>query len=224
MKKIMLTFIFTSLIFAISSGNLKADDRDSVKTFLFPQFEKGYVILKEGNTQLPAQLNYDLIEERMLYIETENIMNELNADAVTVVVIGGRSFLPAGKNQAFYERIEAGNNKEYYVGHKTKAFSKGKASGYGSYSQTASVSGLAVTNNRGNLFLLGPEEKIEGIDESAVFIKNGKKFEKINSLKSLINLFKSYQAEIEAYSKENKTNFNKIESVKAIVNYSFSLL
>jgi hypothetical protein len=222
MKK-MVIFISVSLIFAISSGHAKADDGDSVKAFLFPQFEKGYVVLKEGNAQLPAQLNYDLVEERMLYIEDENAMNELSAEAVTVVVIGGRAFFPTGKNQSFYERIETGNNKEYYVSHKTKALSKGKAAGYGSYSQTASVSGLAVTNSRGSVFLLGPEEKIDGIDESAAFIKNGKKFEKINSLKSLVKFFKSHQAEIEAYSNENKTNFNKIENVKTIIDYSFSL-
>jgi hypothetical protein len=222
MKK-MVIVIFVSFIFAISSGHAKADDGDSVKTFLFPQFEKGYVVLKEGNAQLPAQLNYDLIEERMLYIEAEDVMNELNAEAVMAVVIGGHSFFPAGKKQSFYERIETDNNKEYYVGHKTKALSKGKASSYGTYSQTASVSGLAVTNSNGNLYLLGPDEKIEGIDESAVFIKNGKKFEKINSLKSLVKFFKSHQAEIEAYSNENKTNFNKIENVKAIIHYSFSL-
>jgi hypothetical protein len=222
MKK-MVIVIFASLSFAILSGHAKADDRDSVKTFLFPQFEKGYVVLKEGNTQLPAQLNYDLSEERMLYIEAEDVMNELNAEAVTAVVIGGRAFFPAGKNQAFYERIETGDNKEYYIGHKTKALSKGKASSYGTYSQTASVSGLTVTNSNGNLYLLGPEEKIVGIDESAVYIKNGKKFEKINSLKSLLKFFKSHQAEIEAYSNENKTNFNKIENVKAIIHYSFSL-
>jgi hypothetical protein len=222
MKK---TLILISVLFicAMSSGNAKADDGDSVKTFLFPQFEKGYVILKEGNIRLAAQLNYDLIEERMLYTESEDVMNELNAEAVTAVVIGERSFLPAGRNQAFYERIGTGNDKEYYIGHKTKVLSKGKATGYGNYSQTASVSGLTVTNNRGNLFLLDPDEKIEGADESAVFLKNGKKFEKISSLKSLLKLFKSHQAAIEAYSKENKINYNKINDVKAIVNYSLLL-
>ncbi|MDR2806310.1 MAG: hypothetical protein LBB85_11880 [Dysgonamonadaceae bacterium] len=220
MRKILI-FISTSFLFAISFVGAKADDGDSVKMFLFSQFEKGYVILKEGNARLSAQLNYDLTEERILYIDTEDVVNELDATAVTMVVIGERSFFPVG-NHAFYERIETGN-KEYYINHKTRVLSKGKASGYGGYSQTASVSGLVVTNNSGNLYLLGPEEKIEGVDESSVFVKNGKKFEKINSLKSLIKLFKSHQAEIEAYSKENKTNFNAIEDVKAIVHYSCSL-
>ncbi|GHT69495.1 hypothetical protein AGMMS50239_36360 [Bacteroidia bacterium] len=220
MKKILI-FLFASLILAISSDNAKAAGEDSIKTFLFPQFEKGYVILKGGNTRLLALLNYDMVDERMLYIEGENVMNELDANAVAAVVIGEHSFLPAG-NKAFYERIET-VNKEYYIGYKTKVLSKGKAAGYGAYSQTGSIEGLTTTNSSGSLYILGPEEKIEGIDESTVFIKNGKKFEKINSLKSLIKFFKSHQAEIEAYSKENKTNFNKIESVKAIINYSFSL-
>ncbi|GHT12070.1 hypothetical protein FACS189426_14890 [Bacteroidia bacterium] len=220
MKK-YLTFLFTISILAISSDSAKANDDESVKALLFPQFEKGYVVLKEGNTRLSAQFNYDLFEERMLYLDEKNELNELNASLVAVVVIGNRSFFPEG-NKAFYERIATGG-KEYYIGYKTKVLSQGKAVGYGAYSQTASVDGVAISTNAGSMHLLGPDEKFDGIDESTVFIKNGKKFEKINSLKSLVKLFKPHQAVIETYSKENKTNFSKMENVKTIVEYALSL-
>jgi DNA gyrase/topoisomerase IV subunit A len=57
----------------------------------------------------------------------------------------------------------------------------------------------------------------------AIYIKNEKKFEKINSLKNLLKFFISHQTEIETYSKENKTDFNQLENVKHIVEYAFSL-
>ncbi|MDR0543571.1 MAG: hypothetical protein LBH19_15360 [Dysgonamonadaceae bacterium] len=214
-------FLSLLLIFAASPAMADANDDKPVKTLLFLQFEKGYVVLKEGYVKLSAQLNYDLLEERMLYLEADSLLNELDASAVMLVVINGRSFFPA-KNKAFYERIETGAS-EYYICHKTKMSSQGKSTGYGAYSQTASVGGIAVATAAGNLYLLGPEEKSEGIDDSSIHIKKGKKFEKINSLKNLLKCFKSHQPEIEAYAEENKTDFNRLENVKNIVEYALSL-
>ena len=220
MKKFLI-FILTLLISVISTYHAKANDDETIKALLFPQFEKGYVVLKKGYTKLPAQLNYDLIDERMLYLESDSSVNVLDASAVISVVIGGHSFVPVN-DKVFYERIEAGSN-ELYVCHKTKLLSRGKSAGYGSYSQTAAIGGLAISTTGGSMYLLGPEEKIDGVDESSVYIHSGKKYERINSLKSLLKFFKSHQTEIEAYSKENKTNFSKIENVVSIVKYAFSL-
>ena len=218
MKKYLILFLLLSIF---SSRFAIANDDESVKVYLFPQFEKGYVILKDNVTRIAAEFNYDLVEERMLYLEADNSLAELDANAVNLVVIGDRFFIPA-KNKSFYEEIEVGNNA-FYISHKTKLMSKGKAAGYGTYSQTSAISGLTISTNAGKSYLLGPDEKIEGIDESFICLKNGKNFTKINSLKSLVQFFKSNKAEIEAFSKEKNTNFNKIKSVKAIVEFAFSL-
>jgi hypothetical protein len=214
-------FLSLLLIFILSTAIVNANNDKPAKTLLFPQFKKGYVVLKEGYARLSALLNYDMLEERMLYLEADSLLNELDASAVVVVVIDGRSFFPA-KDMAFYEQIETEGN-EYYVCHKTKISSKGKSTGYGAYSQTASVGGIAVTTNAGNLYLLGPEEITNGVDESTIYIKPGKRFEKINSLKTLLKFFKLHQVKIEKYAKENNINFNQLENVKNIVEYAFSL-
>jgi hypothetical protein len=219
MKKYLI-FITTLLVFMMLSPITKANDDESVKRFLFPQFENGYVILKEGYTKLSTQFNYDMVDEVMIYRESEKSIIVLDASAVVSVIINGRIFIPS-KGLAFYEKIEAGSN-EFYICHKTKEISGGKATGYGGYSQTASVTGLVVSTSN-TTYMFHPDEKIEGIDESAVYLKNGKKFEKINSLKTLLKFFKSHQTEIEVYSKDNKTNFNAIGNVVAIVEYAFSL-
>jgi hypothetical protein len=56
-----------------------------------------------------------MLEERMLFLEADSLLNELDASAVVMVAIEKRSFFPA-KNKAFYERIETGES-EYYVCH-----------------------------------------------------------------------------------------------------------
>ena len=216
MKRILIFFITV-----MSSVVANADEGDSVRTLLLPQFEKGIVVLKSNGARLSSLLNYDMIDGRMLYLEADSSLNELNAGAVALVTIGVHTFIPS-KNGAFYERIQTGD-KEYYLNHKSKVISQGKASGYGGYSQTASISGLVVTNTSGNLYLLGSEEKFKGVDETSVFLKNGNKYEKITSLKILMKHFKQHQALIETYAKENRINFNKVQNVQSIVEYALSL-
>ena len=213
--------LLTLLILVLSSAITKANEEDSIRTFLFPQFETGIVVLKSNGARLSAQFNYDMVDERMLYIEADNTINELDASAVTSITIGEHTFIPS-KNKAFYEIIKTGD-KEYYVSHKSKILSQGKSAGYGSYSQTASIGGLAITNSSGSLYLLGASEKFKGVDETVIFIKNGKKYEKITSLKTLVKHFKSHQAHIESYAKDNKINFSKVENVTSIVEFALSL-
>jgi len=222
MKKFIgfLSCMLMSCVFSVIAQT--TSDDLSLEGFLFPKFEESVVILKKGPARLSAKLNYDLIDKRMVYLEEDGSAFELVADVTSHVTINGRLFVPVGKS-AFYERIILDNN-EYYIDHKMRVLSKGKASGYGTYSQTSAASGFAVSTHFGRSYQFTPEELMEGIDESVIYIKTGeKKYQEIKSLKNLTKLFKSHQSEIEAYSKNNKINFRKLDEAKKIVEYALSL-
>ena len=215
MKKIL-----TLLILVLSSTVAKADD-DKVSAYLFPQFEKGYVVLKgSSGARVAALLNYNMIDERMMYLDSDSSLFELDASTVIMVSIGARSFIPA-RNNAFYEMIKTGNN-EYYISYKSVLISQGKASGYGSYSQTSSIGNMASVHNTGTWSFISCDEKYAGVDKSTVVIKTEKKYEKVLSLKSLVKIFKNRQTALETFAKENKTDFNKLEHVISIVEFAFS--
>jgi hypothetical protein len=198
-----------------------AQEGELMAGLLFPQYEQGYVVLKEGYTKVASRLNYDTVDEQMLFIDADSTVMALDGVAVIVVVIGDRSFFPAGE-KAFYEMRRIGTG-EFFVRHKTKILSKGKASGYGTYSQTSSVGNLTIFSTQQGTKQLKADEQFMGVREESVFLKNGNKFERIKSLKSLNNFFKNCKKEIEDFAKLNSTNFTKLEDVKSILEYAFSL-
>ena len=214
MKRLLFLFIVISPLIAIAGD-------DEISPFLFPKFEKGLVVLKDDPTRIPLLLNYAVIDERMIYMDIDSAFHELNTRKVALVNVAGRIFVPT-KKKSFYERILVGN-EEYYITHRCRILSKGKYAGYGTYSQTAVITGLIIPNSSGISYMLAPEELFEGIDETIILVKNGNKYVKITSLKVLVNLFKPHQAKIEAYAKENKTNFKKANQIRAILEYAFSL-
>ena len=211
----------TLLILVMSSVIVKADDGNMVKAYLFPQFEKGTVALKSNGARLSAQLNYNMVAKRMMFLESDSALIELDTRNVVMITIGERSFIPV-QNKGCYEVIKSGNN-EYYISHNSVIMSKGKASGYGSYSQTSAINSISSVQSSGYMTKIGFDEKFEGVDQSYVLIKNEKKYEKIVSLKNLVKCFKSHQAAIETFAKDNNIKFNKLENVMVIVEYAFSL-
>ena len=213
--------VITLLVLVMSSFAAKAGGDGLVNAFLFPEFEKGYVVLKSNGARLQALLNYDMVSERMIYIDSESTLIELDTKSVVLVTIGERSFVPM-PNRSFYEVIKSGNN-EYFISHKSKIMSKGKSAGYGSYSQTSAITSMAHVQGPGYLSYIGYDEKFEGVDQSAVLIRNDKKYEKITSLKSLFKSLKQHQTALETFAKDNKVRFGKIEDVISIVEYAFSL-
>ena len=208
------------LLIIVMSPFIAIAQDDEIRPFLLPEFEKGLVTLKSGLTKLSALLNYDMVEERMIYMLPDSSFNELDARNVSLVNVSGRIFVPIKKS--FYERILV-DNEEYYIAHKCKVLSKGRAAGYGTYSQTASIRGMVIPNSSGVSYMLASNELFEGIDETVVLVKNGNKYVKITSLKVLVKQFLPHKAKVEAYAKENKINFKKANQVRAIVEYAYSL-
>ncbi|GHT47015.1 hypothetical protein FACS189440_06360 [Bacteroidia bacterium] len=213
---------FLVLSFYLSTVLVSAQEEETT-SYLFSDYMPGYVMLKENNAKIAARLNYDLVDERMLFQDEDLSVTELSASEVIVVVIDGRYFYPAEKN-AFNELISLADNNEFYIRWKVRIISDGKMTGYGSYSPTASVGSVGMINSgSGGVRQLRKDELFKGIREQDYFLKNGKKLVKFNSAKTLGKLFKNHEEEIENFAQTNQTDFSKPEDVKAILEYAFSL-
>ena len=213
---------FFAVLMLASSVIMTARERDMVKVFLFSQFESGSVMIKGNNTPVSAKLNYDMVNGRMMYVEADSTVYLLESKGVILITIGEKSFIPA-QNGSFYELINKGDF-EYYINHISEIASKGKAAGFGAYSQTASVSGLTTSAQMSGIWnFIGADEQFEGMDQSVLLIKGDKKFQKIVTLNGLVKLFKPHKAAIESFAKDNKTKFSNLEDVISIVEYAYSL-
>jgi hypothetical protein len=189
---------------------------------LFPQFENGIVVFKNG-TRSSASLNYNMMQEEMLFLNPDStVMAIANPDNVIVVIIGERRFLPVSSKGVFYEEIQAGKGS-FFVQRKATMFSEGKATGYGGYSQTSAVNSYSSYHGDGNIVKLKPDEKFRLKIESSYYLKSGNNYKKFFSAKTLGKLFKGRQSEIEEYAKQQSVDFTKPADVARVVEYGYSL-
>ena len=202
---------------------------------LFPQFESGFVVFKKGS-RVPAQLNYNMLQQTMLFLDNENNVMELaELNSILVVLIGERRFFPISSKGIFYEEVIAGEGS-FFIQHRAVMLSQGKAAAYGGYSQTSAVTSIGSIQggsmeSQGTLGVLGVgrtelkvDEKFRMKRESGYFIKSGNSYKRFISAKTLGKLFKGQASKIQEYAKEQSIDFSNIEDIAKITEYAFSLM
>jgi len=191
---------------------------------LFPQFEKGVVIFKDGR-RTSASLNYDMIRQQMLFLQADSTVLAI-ADplAIAVAIIGQRRFLPVSTQGVFYEEIPAGNNS-FFVDRSAILLSEGKAAAYGGYSKTQSSTSIGSWHSSmGGLVKLNPDEKFRLEIKSTCYLKIGNSYKSFISARTLGKLFKGHESEVEKFAKEQSIDFSKTDDIARIVEYGYSLI
>jgi hypothetical protein len=190
---------------------------------LFPKFEKGIVVFKNG-TRTSASLNYSMIQQEMLFLNPDSTMMAIaNPLEVIVVIIGERRFLPVSQEGVFYEEIQAGAGS-FFVQRKATMLSEGKASGYGGYSQTSAITSYGNMYNKGRYVKLDPDEKFRIKTENIFYLKSGESYKKFFTAKALGKLFKGHEKDIEEFANKQSVNFSKIDDITRIIEYGYSLM
>jgi hypothetical protein len=192
--------------------------------FLFPQFEKGFVVFKNG-TRTPALLNYSTFNQEMMFLDDENQMMEFaNLPAIHSVIIGDRRFFPVSSKRSFCEEINT-ENGSFYIQYNAYMISKGKETAYGGYSQTTSASAVgSIEINQSRRVMLESGEKFGMKRDEFYFIKTGNSFKRFYSAKTLGKLFKGYAPMIDAFAKEKSIDFTNYDDIVTIVDYAYSLM
>ena len=218
----MKTLKFCFYLCALCSFNALFAQEESGSGKLFPQFEKGTVFSKNGE-QASASLNYDMVQQQMLFLAPDSTEMKL-ADPFDVVVvkIGERRFLPASSRGVFYEEIPAGEGS-FFVQRVAFYLSAGKAAGYGGYSQTQASTSVASVQQGGNTVKLNSGDKFRLVTDSVYYLQSRGKYKRFNSTKTLGKLFKGHESEIQVVADKESINFRKQEDVARIVEYGYSL-
>ncbi len=195
---------------------------DLTNGLLFSQFKEGTVSYKDGK-KIKALLNYNSVEEEMLFRNPDNsILALANPAEVTGIQIGNRHFVYARKD-AFYEQIAAGN-QSFYIQWKSKLISQGKGTAYGGHSQASSITNIGSMQGHGADYArFNLDEIFETKTERFFYIKQKNSFKKFNSAKTLGKLFKGNEDKIEQFAKENSVDFSKTEDIEKIVAYCYTL-
>ena len=192
--------------------------------FVLPQFENGFVIFKNG-TRTSAVLNYNMINQEMMFMSNENVMMEFaDLSVIQSIIIGERCFVPVSSKRFFYEEVVSGNGS-FFVQHVAYNISQGKEAPYGGYSQTSSTTSIGSIENGSTVRLkLSIAEKFKLKKEEYYYIKSGNNYKRFTTAKSLGKLFKGQTSKIETFAKDQSINFSKSGDISKIVEYAYSLM
>jgi len=221
----MNTVRFMICIFAIFFFNSTFAQDEVGNGLLLPKFENGTVVFKNGSRS-SALLNYDIVQQEMLFINADSMALAIsNPQDIIVVIIGERRFLPVSSEGIFYEEIPAGTGS-FFVHRKASMISKGKAAAYGGYSSTSSTTTLGAyhDSSSGVSFKMKQNEQFNLTKSVTYYLKSGNSYKRFNSAKSLGKLFKGRESEILKFANEQSVNFSKIDDIKQIVEYGYSLM
>jgi len=190
--------------------------------FLFPQFESGIVVLKNG-MRSEAQLNYSMLKQTMMFKDNNTIMEFIEPRSILVIIIGERRFFPISSKGAFYEEINTGKGF-YYIQYKALMASQGKESAYGGTSQVSATSSRGSFQNDSQMRTqLKSSEKFAMRTEHSYYIKSGNSYKRFYSAKTLGKLFKGKELMIEEFAKEQSIDFSKTEDIAEIVEHAYNI-
>ncbi len=200
MKRVIYLLFFIFLPF-LSFTQIKGI---GVVHYIFPEFETGTVIMKNGIKQ-EASLNYNSLTEEMIFENggTKLALGDLpNIDTIS---IKGRKFIPlSGK----FVEILLDSRYSLFAIHKCTLKDPGKPAGYGGTSQTAATSTYSSYYSGGQVYDLKLPEGLETKPFVEYLLKKDGQISKFISLRQLIKLFADKKDQIKEYLQIHEVNYD----------------
>lgn len=190
---------------------------------MFEQYQNGTARYTSGQLA-QGKFNYDLSKGVFMFLDDKGEeMVIANPGIISSIEINGRTFERVN-NDEFCERIALPENKAYYIKWLSTHISAGKASGYGGYSQTSSVSNINNYERSGSYTGIGVDEIFRSEEANKYYLMKDGKLKPFLSPKSLTKLLPAYAAEITQFIDANKTDFKSSASVQKLMEFCVPFL
>jgi len=211
-------YIFYAIIFLWISPLQLASQNDTLKSseqFLFPSFSLGIVKMKSGE-KITLMLNYDLVNEKMVFFQKGQKFEMINYDAVDTVFIQRRKFVPAGK--LFFE-VMVNAPVSFFIQHRGSLQSPPRPAPYGGTSEVSSSTYINNLNMGGQIFRMNVKPEISVNVIPLYWIRNkGEMFSFVKE-KQLLRIFSDKKNEMRQYIRQNHLDTEKSSDLIRIVNH-----
>lgn len=196
---------------------LPAQNEKQASPYLFDKFQDCLIVYKDGR-QFAAPVNYDLVQKHYVFIDPEKNEKEFSdPELIAVLRIGSRSFL--ADRQAAIEVVQA--EPKFHVIYSGDIRKGPKKTSYGGTTQTAAVDSYSGLSGTGLVSGVQNDNRIvTGIDKTYE-VKIGRKTKRFYNKKSFLKLFPdSRQEELDKYIEDKQIDFESVEQVLGLFNYS----
>jgi hypothetical protein len=203
MKK---AIIYILAVLTVSGLSVNGQPPKGASQFLLSEFAVTNVLLKNGQTK-KMLMNYNIISGTMMISQNNKLFNLTNPELADTVYFGTRKFVAA--QGCFLEYL--GN--DLFVQTKGSLMSPPKQAGYGSTSQTASVTSLTTVSENPIIYDFKLPDGYSVDITVSYRLRTDEGLESFVNERQLIKILPSKETAIKTYSKTNKTDFKKSEEV-----------
>jgi hypothetical protein len=214
------TIFMVSLIFGIRldvSG--QSDTSQPLPQFLFSSFEKGLIHMKDGRA-LTAILNYNMVEEEMVFQQGKNYMVLDKPEEIDTVYLQNRRFVFTDK--VFYEVINSGK-VTLFIQHKSRYTEKGTATAYGMTTKTAATINVTSIQGGNQVRHLELPDNVVVTPANVFWAKINGEMKKFTNQNQLIKLFPGSEEKIKEFIKVNNIDLKSREGLMNLGNFINSL-
>ena len=209
----------TGLFFLLISFSLKINAQSDTimipEQFLFPEFSTGVLKMKNGEKVI-LNLNYNVVNEKMVFKQKDRIYDMVNYSNVDTVFIHQRKFVPVGK--VFYEVI-VNAPVSLFVQHKSTIKNPSRPAAYGG---TSDVSSSTYINNMriGNdVFRMDSNQEIIIEPKPVSWIRKNNEMYAVTNQKHFQKIFLDRKNVIREFIRQNHLDIENYDHLIKVVNY-----
>lgn len=187
--------------------------------FLFSEFSVGVVNMKD-NENVILNLNYNIVTEKMVFMQNGQIFDIVNYGAIDTVYIKGAQFIPEGK--IFYE-VVVNDKTSFFIQHKGSVKNPSKPAAYGGTSEVSSSTYITNLRVGGDVYRKDHKAEVVIYDTPIYRISRGDEMHIVTSRKALLKFFNDKRSDVREYM--NKSDFDPEDpgKIRELVEYYNSL-
>ena len=214
--RLLVVFSALYIITVIQPGLITyaQDDTSSVSShFVFPEFIKGEVKMKNGITEA-AILNYNVLTEEMIFESDSQRLALEKVETIDTVYIGSRKFIP--HDNVFYE-VLVNDTVSLFVRHKRNILPSGSPSGYGGTTETGAAHSISHLVNSGNIYNLELSSDYHLTDASQFWITLHSSSFRISSERQILKLFPEISGDLKQFIIGNHLDIKKQRDLRLLI-------
>lgn len=197
---------------------LKAQETVTLSHYLFPDFQPGVVLLKNG-VRNNAKLNYNAASEEMVFDENGKTLaiGDAVLPQIDTVFVADEKFIRI--NNKFVRILIDKPEIDLFVEHKCRLIPPGKPAAYGGTSQTSSTTSYSSILSDGRVYDLKLPDDYKIIPYNVFWLNRNGKLQSFSNLGQLKKIYRDKKKLVGDYLKKNEVKLANEKSVEKAITY-----
>lgn len=197
---------------------LKAQETVTLSHYLFPVFQPGVVLLKNG-VRNNAKLNYNAASEEMVFDENGKTLaiGDAVLPQIDTVFVADEKFIRI--NNKFVRILIDKPEIDLFVEHKCRLIPPGKPAAYGGTSQTSSTTSYSSILSDGRVYDLKLPDDYKIIPYNVFWLNRNGKLQSFSNLGQLKKIYRDKKKLVGDYLKKNEVKLANEKSVEEAITY-----